>query len=206
MVMSTTTHDTFSGHEPVPHLVTGSKGPGWWGIVMLLLIESAVFAGLIASYFYLFANADVWPSGNASPPKLAVPIVYSIVLFASGVLAHLGNKAMQEGDVRRMQIMRIVGSVALIVFLALKAYEYINLDYLWDDSAYSSIMWLIAGFHSAHVASVLLKEIVIQALAAKGFFTLERRGAVEGATLYWSYVVLMWIPLFATLYIFPNYV
>lgn len=204
--MSTTTHNTISGHEPLPHLVTGSKGTGWWGIVMLLMIESAVFAGLIASYFYLFANADVWPSGNATPPKMMVPIIYSIILLASGVLGYLGDKAMDHGDVRKMQIFRLSGCVALIVFLALKAYEYINLDYLWDDSAYSSIMWLIAGFHSAHVASVLLKELAIQALAAKGFFNIERRGAIQGATLYWSYVVLMWIPLFATLYIFPNYV
>lgn len=204
--MSTTTHNTISGHKPLPHLVTGSKGTGWWGIVMLLMIESAVFAGLIASYFYLFANADVWPSGNATPPEMMVPIIYSIILLASGVLGYLGDKAMDHGDVRKMQIFRLSGCVALIVFLALKAYEYINLDYLWDDSAYSSIMWLIAGFHSAHVASVLLKELAIQALAAKGFFNIERRGAIQGATLYWSYVVLMWIPLFATLYIFPNYV
>ena len=206
MVMSSTTHNTFSGHKPVPHLVTGSKSTGWWGIVMLLLIESAVFAGLISSYFYLFANADVWPSGSASPPEIGLPIVYSIVLLASGALGFVGNKAMERGDVRRMQLLRLAGCGALIVFLALKAYEYINLDYLWDDSAYSSIMWLIAGFHSAHVASVLLKELAIQALAAKGFFTLERRGAIEGATLYWMYVVLMWIPLFSVLYIFPNYV
>lgn len=204
--MSTTTHDTISGHDPLPHLVTGSKGSGWWGIVMLLMIESAVFAGLIASYFYLFANADVWPSGNASPPEIALPIVYSIILLASGLLGFLGGKAMQAGDIRRMQVLRLSGCVALMVFLALKAYEYINLDYLWDDSAYSSIMWLIAGFHTVHVFSVLIKELVIQVLAAKGFFTLQRRGAIEGATLYWSYVVLMWIPLFATLYIFPNYV
>lgn len=204
--MSTVAHEVRDGQQSYPHLVTGSKGSGWWGIVMLLMIESAVFAGLIASYFYLFANADVWPSGSASPPKLALPIVYSIVLLASGVLSYLGGHALRDGDLRKMRLLRISGCVALIAFLIMKAYEYINLDYLWDDSAYSSIMWLIAGFHSVHVASVLLKELVIQLLAAKGFFTQERRGAVEGATLYWSYVVLMWIPLFATLYIFPNYV
>ena len=204
--MSSTTHNTTSAENKLPHLVTGSRSSGWWGIVMLLLIESAVFAGLISSYFYLFANADVWPSGNASPPEIGLPIIYSVVLFASGALGFMGGRAMQDGDTRRMQILRLSGCVALIIFLALKAYEYINLDYLWDDSAYSSIMWLIAGFHSAHVFSVLLKELAIQALAARGFFTLERRGAVEGATLYWMYVVLMWIPLFIVLYIFPNYV
>lgn len=204
--MSTTTQQSLSGHEPIPHLVTGSKGTGWWGIVMLLLIESAVFAGLIASYFYLFANSDVWPAGAASAPEIGLPVIYSIVLFVSGALGFLGGRAMQDGDIRRMRILRLAGCVALLAFLVMKAYEYINLDYLWNDSAYSSIMWLIAGFHSAHVLSVLLKELAIQALAAKGFFTQQRRGAIEGATLYWMYVVLMWIPLFAMLYIFPNYV
>lgn len=203
--MSATTHDTISGHESLPQLVTGSRSSGWWGIVMLLLIESAVFAGLISSYFYLFANADVWPAGNASPPDVGLPIIYSIVLLASGALGFMGNKAIERGDVRRMQLLRLVGCGTLVIFLAMKAYEYLNLDYLWNDSAYSSIMWLIAGFHSAHVLSVLLKELAIQALAAKGFFTQERRGAIEGATLYWMYVVLMWIPLFAVLYIFPNF-
>lgn len=203
--MSTTTYNTISGHKPLPHLASGSQGTGWWGIVMLLMIESAVFAGLIASYFYLFANADAWPSGDASPPDMVIPIVYSVVLLASGLLAFLGDKAIQAGDIRRMRILRISGCVALAIFLVLKAYEYLNLDYLWSDSAYTSILWLIAGFHTAHVISVLLKEIVIQVLAAKGFFTQERQGAIRAGTLYWSYVVLMWIPLFATLYIFPNF-
>lgn len=204
--MSTTASQTsLSGHEPVPHLVTGSKGTGWWGIVMLLLIESAVFAGLIASYFYLFANADVWPHG-ASRPKLELPIVYTIVLLASGVLAFIGGKAIQRGEIGRMRLMRSIGCVALVAFLAMKIYEYVNLDYQWDDSAYTSILWLIAGFHTLHVFTVLVKELVIQVLAAKGFFTQQRRGAIEGATLYWTFVVLMWIPLFATVYMFPYFV
>lgn len=204
--MNTTTQQSISGHDPIPHLVTGSKGSGWWGIVMLLLIESAVFAGLIASYFYLFANADIWPAGGASTPEMALPIVYTIVLLASGALGYIGEKAIEEGDVTRMRLFRSIGCVALAIFLVLKSWEYLNLDYRWDESAYASILWLIAGFHTLHVFTVLLKEVVIQVLAAKGFFTRERRGALEGATLYWMFVVLMWIPLFATVYLFPNFV
>lgn len=201
-----TSDDTVSGHEPLPYLVSGSKGVGWWGIACLLLIEAAVFAGLIASYFYLFANADMWPPSDTSAPKMALPLVYTIVLVASALLASIGGKAIVNGDVKRMQLFRLAGCVALVAFLAMKIYEYANLDYLWDDSTYASIVWLIAGFHTAHVVTVLLKEIVIQALAAKGFFTQERRGAIEGATMYWIFVALMWIPLFATVYIFPNFV
>lgn len=204
--MPTATHEPFAQGKPLPHLVGGSKGSGWWGIIMLLMIESAVFAGLIASYFYLFANADTWPIGDASAPKLGLPIVYTAVLLASGVFAYFGEKRIEAGNVHQMRMWRIAGCVALGAFLVMKIYEYANLGYQWDESAYTSIVWLIAGFHTVHVATVLIKELVIQTLAAMGFFTQERRGAIEGATVYWLFVALMWIPLFATVYIFPNYV
>jgi cytochrome c oxidase subunit III len=51
---------------------------------------------------------------------------------------------------------------------------------------------------------VLLKAIVIQILAWKGFFYERRYAAVQGNTLYWCFVAAVWVPLFATLYIFPN--
>ena len=193
------------GHN-LPQLVSGPKSSGWWGIFLLMLIESAVFVGLISSYFYLFANATVWPPAGTSSPSLGIPIVYSVVLLASGVVAWIGYRSLSNGDVATMRWWRLAGMVMLAVYLILKGYEYFNLEYQWDDSAYASILWLISGFHSGHVLTVLLKEIAIQALAWKGFFTQQRKGAVEGATMYWVFVAAWWIPLFATVYIFPNFV
>lgn len=188
-----------------PLLVTGTKSAGWWGIFMLVLIESAVFAGLIGSYFYLFANATVWPPDGTSAPELTLPLIYTPVLLFSGLAAWIGDRALTRGDVSKMRLWRGVGVITLAAFIAMKVYEYATLDYLWDESAYTSILWLIAGFHTAHVITVFLKEIVIQVLAWKGFFTQRRRGAIEAATLYWVFVVLMWLPLFATVYFFPRY-
>ncbi len=183
---------------------TGSSATGWWGIAMLILIESTVFAGLIATYFYLFANATVWPPDGVSQPKLGLPIVYSIVLLGSAVPAVLADLRLRKGDLRQMRMWRALATVLLVIFLVLKAYEYINLDYRWDDGAYGSIVWLIAGFHSGHVITVLLKTLITQTLAWKGFFNVERRSAVEGTTMYWVFVVVMWIPLFVTIYVFPH--
>lgn len=197
---------TGTGPGAPPQYVSGTKSIGWWGIFLLLLIESAVFVGLISSYFYLFANATVWPPAGTPLPSLGVPIIYTVVLLLSGVFGWLGNRAISDGNVATMRWWRLAGMIALIVFLALKIYEYATLPYQWDDSTYASILWLIAGFHSAHVLTVLIKEIPIQVLAWKGFFTQERLGAIEGATMYWIFVVAWWIPLFVTVYLFPNYV
>lgn len=189
----------------MPTLVTGVKNAGWWAIFMLVLIESTVFAGLIGSYFYIFANATVWPPDGTSPPKMGLPLVYTAVLAFSGVVAWIGDRSIARGNVSTMRLWRGIGILALAGFLTMKVYEYATLDYLWDESAYTSIVWLIAGFHTAHVFTVLLKEAAIQVLAWKGFFTQQRRGAIEGATLYWLFVVLMWFPLFATVYLFPRF-
>lgn len=183
-----------------------ARSTGWWAILLLVFIELTVFTGLIASYFYLFANATVWPPDGISAPSMGVPLIYTAVLLASGILAWIGDRDLANGNMQRMRLWRGAGIIALIVFLVLKVTEYSQLPYQWDDNAYSSIVWLIAGFHTLHVTTVLLKEIAVQALAWRGFFNETRRGAVEGATLYWIFVVVMWIPLFATVYLFPNYV
>lgn len=184
---------------------TGSGSTGWWAIVMLILIESTVFAGLISSYFYLFSNATVWPPDGIKPPELMIPTIYTVILVASVVPAYVGDRALANGDVRGYKVWHVAGTIMLIVFLAIKIYEYSHLDYTWEDGAYGSIVWTIAGFHSAHVIVVLLKTIVTQALAWMGFFNQRRRSAVQGTTLYWLFVAIAWIPLFATVYLFPNF-
>ena len=184
---------------------TGSGSTGWWAIVLLVMIEATVFAGLIASYFYLFSNATVWPPDGIKPPDILVPTIYSAILLGSVIPAYLGDRALADGNIEGYKRWHVVGTAMLIVFLGIKYYEYSHLDYLWDDTVYGSIVWIIAGFHSAHVLVVLLKTITTQALAWKGFFNQERRSAVQGTTLYWLFVVLAWIPLYATVYLFPNF-
>lgn len=184
---------------------TGAGSTGWWAIVFLIMIEATVFAGLIASYFYFFSNATVWPPDGIEPPHLLVPTIYTVILLASAIPAYLGDRALADGNIGGLRLWRAIGSVMLVVFLAIKGYEYSHLDYLWDDTVYGSMVWIIAGFHSAHVLVVLIKTLSTQTLAWKGFFNERRRSAVQGTTLYWCFVAAAWIPLYATVYLFPNF-
>lgn len=184
---------------------TGAGSTGWWAIALLIMIESTVFAGLIASYFYLFSNATAWPPEGIEQPELLVPTIYSVILLASVIPAYVSDRALSRGDIGGMRLWRAIGGAMLVVFLVIKGWEYSHLDYLWDDNVYGSMIWIIAGFHSAHVLVVLIKTITTQTLAWKGFFNERRRSAVQGETLYWLFVVTAWVPLYATVYLFPNY-
>ena len=189
----------------LPTYGTGSGSHGWLAIVFLVMIESTVFAGLIATYFYLFANATVWPPDGMKAPDILLPTIYTVVLTASIIPAWIADRSLREGNLSGLRLWRAVATVLLLIFLGMKGWEYWHLDYTWEDTAYGSIVWTIAGFHSAHVIIVLIKTLVTQTLAWMGFWSERRRSAVQGTTLYWLFVVAVWLILYPIIYLFPNY-
>jgi cytochrome c oxidase subunit III len=188
----------------LPNLVSGSRGTLWWSFVLLLAIEATVFATLISAYFYLRMGAPEWPPPGISPPDLMLPTINTFILVLSSVPMYLADKGITKGKVNRL----IAGGIAAIalatVFLILKVVEYSDVYYRWDDHAYGSIVWLIIGFHSAHVASVVLKTIVMMILAWRGYFNEHRHLGVQVNGLYWHFVVFVWLPLYVVLYWSPR--
>jgi cytochrome c oxidase subunit III len=196
---------TVASGSRLPAYVSGSRAPGWWGILLLVVIEATVFSTLIATYFYLFAgSATVWPPDGVSPPDLTLPGINFFILMACAGPILWADRAIRRDDQWGLRLGYVAVLVLATVFLVLKYVEYSGLDYRWDTNAYSSIVWTITGFHSVHVAAVMLKTIAILALAWTGFFGSRRHVAIQGNTLYWLFVIGAWIPLFATLYLFPH--
>lgn len=187
--------------------VASSRGimpPFWWGMLALIVIETVVFASLITSYFYLRSGAVEWPLGGIDPPELLLPTINAFILLASSIPMYIADNGIKKGDQMRLRIGLTIGILLAIVFLVLKYIEYSGLDYNWSTNAYGSIVWTITGFHSAHVIALVLKTTVVATLAYMGYFNEERRAGVSANGLYWHFVVLIWIPLFFTLYIAPR--
>lgn len=190
--------------RPLPNLVSGSRAPIWWGIVLLLAIESTVFGTLIASYFYLRIGEPQWPPPGVEAPKLLLPTVNTLVLLASSIPMFLADRGVTRGRLGRVRWGLASALVLAVVFLALKVVEYSAVPYAWDDHAYGSIVWLIVGFHSAHVISLVLKTIVMLVLAWRGYFNEKRTLGVQVNGLYWHFVVAVWVPLYVVLYWAPR--
>lgn len=188
----------------LPHLVSGPRAPGWWGMLFLIVIESTVFASLILTYFYLRSTVETWPLGGFEPPELLLPTVNTGVLLLSTVPMYWADRSIRRGKLRDVKIGMLLGMVLLVVFLVLKVVEYSDKEYTWYTNAYGSIVWTIIGFHSAHVLGVILKAAPIWLLALRGYFTEERHVAIQTNGLYWYFVAAIWIPLYATLYWAPR--
>lgn len=188
----------------LPNLVSRSRGTLWWSFVLLLVIEATVFATLISAYFYLRMGAAEWPPPGVDPPKLLLPTINTFVLLLSSVPMHMADKGITGGNARRLVWGAAIAIGMALVFLVLKVVEYSGVSYRWDDHAYGSIVWLIIGFHSAHVASLVLKTSVILILGWRGYFSEQRHLGVQVNGIYWHFVVLVWLPLYAVLYWSPR--
>jgi cytochrome c oxidase subunit III len=190
------------GH--LPNLVSGSRAPLWWAMVLLLVIESAVFGTLISTYFFLKMLSPVWPPPGIDPPKLLLPTINTVILLASSIPIFIADRGITKGSRTRLLWGMSIGGAMAIVFLVLKVVEYADVPYRWDDHAYGSIVWLIVGFHSSHVASVVLKALVVVTLGFRGFFNEKRHLGVQINGLYWHFVVAVWVPLYLMLYWTPR--
>jgi cytochrome c oxidase subunit III len=189
----------------LPVFATGSRAPVGWGMLFLVIIEAVVFATFISTYFYLRFLAPYWPPAGEELPELLLPTLNSLVLLASsGAIYYADTGISKHGDVRRLKIGMAIAVVLSILFVSLKVVEYYDSGYFWDSHAYGSIVWTIVVFHSSHVASVTLKGIVVLVLAFRGHFTRYRHLGVKINGIYWHFVVLIWIPLFITIYITPR--
>ncbi len=182
-----------------------TDGTVWWGMMGMVAIETAVFAMLVASYFYLKTQNTIWPLGGYDVPKLLLPTINTLILVASSVVMHWADKGAEVGDQRRLRIGMVGAALLALLFLVLKYVEYSGVPYRWDTNAYGSIVWLIIGFHSAHVIILLMKTVVVTTLAMRGFFDPRRRLGVVINGIYWHFVVAVWIPLYIVLYWSPRW-
>lgn len=183
----------------------GSEAPLWWGMLGLVAIEATVFSILIASYFYLRMGVPEWPPGALHPPALLLPTVNTLILVASSGTMYWAERKIKGGDGRGLAVWLTVGLVLAVTFQVLKAIEYAHEDFWWDTNAYGSIVWTMIGFHSAHVTAVILKTLVVDVLAWRGYFNKERRLGVTINGIYWHFVVVVWIPLYLTIYWAPRF-
>jgi heme/copper-type cytochrome/quinol oxidase subunit 3 len=176
----------------------------WWGTLSFMLIEGTGFALVLAIYFYLASLAPEWPIG-APPPELTPGTIVTAILLASVAPNYLVLRWAERGQLNRVRAgliaMVLVGG-ALLVF---RWYEFPALHIRWDSNAYGSITWTLLGLHATHLITDLIDTIVLAVLMFTGHGGNKRRlGDVQDNALYWYFVVLTWLPIYAVLYWGPR--
>ncbi len=176
----------------------------WWGTLGFMLIEGSGFALVLAVYLYLASIATEWPLG-APPPDLLPGTIVTAVLLLSLIPNMLVSRWARQEDLRKVRIGMIVMALLGIAPLVPRAFEFSALNVLWDSNAYGSITWTLLGLHTTHLITDLIDTLVLSALMFTRHGRNPRRfGDVQDNAMYWNFVVLTWLPIYASLYGIPR--
>lgn len=177
----------------------------WWGIMGMIAIEGTVFGLAVGSYFYLWSHSAHWPPVSTEPPALRWGTLNIALLLASILPNHWGKKAGEDGDNARIRLWLTVSSLLGVAMLAVRALEFRTLNCSWDEDAYGSIVWMLLGLHTVHLATDVYDTIVLGVLFfLPGPLEGKRHVDVSENGMYWYFVVYSWIPIYAVLYWFPR--
>jgi len=182
----------------------GYRSLMWWGTMGLVLIEGTMFALLIGAYFYLRSRVTYWPPQNIAPPDLTWGTVNLIVLLASAVPNELAKKAGERIDLRGVRLWLLVCIAFGVVFNAVRAVEFMHLNVSFSNDAYGSVVWMLLGMHTVHIATDVVDTGVLTALMFIGPVEEKRFVDVQENAIYWYFVVLTWLPIYGVIYWAPR--
>jgi heme/copper-type cytochrome/quinol oxidase subunit 3 len=183
---------------------SGSASPTWWGTLAFMLIEGTGFALAIAIYLYLYTLSLEWPL-DAPWPDLGPGTALTAVLLVSVVPNVMLARWAKRRDLRKVQIGLIVMSIAGVIPLVLRCFEFPALHTLWDSNAYGSITWVLLGLHTTHLITDLGETLVLTVLMFTPHGANKRRfGDVQDNALYWNFVVATWLPVYLCIYWVPR--
>lgn len=187
----------------LPTYAFGHRNLMWWGGASLMVMEGAMFALLIVSYVYLKGRSPHWPPGYFAP-VLFWGTVNTVVLLLSAVPNHFAKAAAERMDLPGLRLWMCIALVFGLAFSTIRIFEFQSLNVWWDSNAYGSIVWVLLAFHTTHLLTDVLESVVLTALLFIG--PLQESHFVDASenALYWYFVVISWLPVYAFIYLAPR--
>lgn len=134
--------------------------------------------------------------------SLTTGVVNTLVLLASSWFVATSVHATRAGEYQRALRLTLLGGGCGVLFLAIKAYEWTSKiveGYTFPSNDFFMFYYMLTGVHLFHVALglVFLGVTVVELRKPH----LRRIFMVETGATYWHMVDLLWIVIFALLYV-----
>ncbi len=186
-----------------------------YGMIMFIASEVMFFAAWFWAYFdaALYANdpqlySRVEALGGVWPPKgietfdpWHLPLLNTLILLTSGTTVTWAHHALLHNDRQGLKMGLWLTVILGVLFTSLQAYEYSHAAFGFSGSIYGATFFMATGFHGAHVIIGTIFLAVCLLRAYKGHFTPQQHLGFEFAAWYWHFVDVVWLFLFAAIYV-----
>ena len=202
-----------------------------WGKAMMwifLVSDTFVFSIFLISYMTVrFSTKVEWPNasevfglhvGHYNVPLLLIAIMTFILITSSGTMA-LAVKYGYEKNKKMCGWLMLATAVLGASFVGMQAFEWTKLIHEgvrpWENPfgapQFGAIFFMVTGFHGTHVTIGVIFLFIMTWKTFRGHFDTGKRGfftsqksnyeAIEIMGLYWHFVDLVWVFIFAFFYL-----
>ncbi|ODT69083.1 MAG: cytochrome B562 [Pelagibacterium sp. SCN 63-23] len=186
-----------------------------YGMMLFIASEVMFFVAWFWAYFDgFFRNDDVeqytrFETTGGQFPAMGIelfdpfhlPLFNTLILLTSGTTVTWAHHALLEGDRKGLR-WGLALTVALgVLFSIVQAIEYTNAGFSFTGNLYGATFVMATGFHGFHVLIGTIFLAVCLIRAERGDFTPQRHLGFEFAAWYWHFVDVVWLFLFASIYV-----
>lgn len=192
-----------------------------WGKAMMwifLLSDTFIFSCFLIAYMTVRMTTTVpWPNpsevfalniGGHDIPLILIAIMTFVLISSSGTMAMAVNSAYRRDRVRCAMLM-FATALFGAAFVGMQAFEWSKLIEEgvrpWSNpmgaAQFGSAFFMITGFHGFHVTCGVIYLLVVATGVLRGRYEHTNYQIVEIAGLYWHFVDLVWVFIFAFFYL-----
>lgn len=184
---------------------------------MMMFIASEVM--FFVAWFWAYFDVSLYPKeaiqfqrtefiGGTWPPQgittfdpWHLPLFGTLVLLMSGTTVTWAHHALLENDRKSLKIGLWLTIILGALFTVLQIVEYSHAAFNFKGHIYGATFFMATGFHGVHVLIGTIFLAVCLARVYKGHFTSKQHLGFEFAAWYWHFVDVVWLFLFASIYV-----
>jgi cytochrome c oxidase subunit 3 len=194
-----------------------------WGKAMMwifLVSDTFIFTCFLTGYLHVrLTTTEPWPVqseifalsfGGGDPiPLILIAIMTFILISSSGTMALAVNFGYQKDKVKTFWLMCATAAFGAS-FVSMQVFEWSKLILEegvrpWSNpfgaAQFGSVFFMITGFHGAHVTIGVIYLLWVAFRVKRGVYDDKGYEIVEIAGLYWHFVDLVWVFIFAFFYL-----
>jgi cytochrome c oxidase subunit 3 len=193
-----------------------------WGKAMMwifLLSDTFIFTCFLTGYMHVRMSTTVpWPNPSEvfaltmfghHIPLILIAIMTFVLISSSGTMAMAVNMGYRRRRGKTASLMLITAGFGA-TFVGMQAFEWTKLIVdegvrPWSNpmgaEQFGAAFFMITGFHGLHVSAGVIYLVIVALKVWRGDYEQKGYEIVEIAGLYWHFVDLVWVFIFAFFYL-----
>ncbi|MGI9250431.1 MAG: heme-copper oxidase subunit III family protein [Pseudohongiellaceae bacterium] len=193
-----------------------------WGKAMMwifLVSDTFIFTCFLTGYLNVrMTTTEPWPSqseifalsfGGAPIPLILIAIMTMVLITSSGTMALAVNYGYRKDKMKTFWLICATAAFGA-AFVGMQAFEWTKL--IVDEGVrpwgnpfgapqFGSVFFMVTGFHGLHVSAGVIYLLWVATRVKRGCYDKKGFEIVEIAGLYWHFVDLVWVFIFAFFYL-----